>query len=322
MNELPTHWLSLIAVVFLLGLKHGLDPDHLAAIDGLARFNAQRRPRLSRWTGLLFSAGHGVVVTSVAILVATVATEWHPPQWLEHAGAWTSIAFLALLGVANLSAVARTPRGEVVRAAGIRSRLFERLTRAEHPVLIAAVGAAFAISFDTLSQAVLFSITGSNLAGWLFAAMLGLVFTGGMVATDALNGLWVSHLVRRADARAAAASRLMSLAIGFASLAIAALAAARHVLPGLDAQVEAWGVALSAAVVVVVAASYAAASVRSMTERKNVSPSTPDRIAEGVSGPKPGSVACSGCGMRPTTLPRSFVRPAMSLSEPFGLTST
>ena len=259
MAELPTHWLSLIAVVFLLGLKHGLDPDHLAAIDGLTRFNAQRKPRLSRWSGLLFSAGHGVVVTVVSIAVATVASQWRAPEWLEHAGTWISIAFLTLLGVANLAALARTPRGEVVRATGVRSRLFERLTRAEHPVLIAAVGAAFAISFDTISQAVLFSITGSNLAGWLFAALLGVVFTGGMIATDALNGLWVSHLVRRADARAAAASRLMSLAIGFTSLAIAALAAARHLLPGLDAQVEAWGVALSAAVALTVACGYAVA---------------------------------------------------------------
>jgi high-affinity nickel-transport protein len=136
-------------------------------------------------------------------------------------------------------------------------RLFERLTRAEHPVLVAAVGAAFAISFDTISQAVLFSVTGSNLAGWLFAALLGLVFTAGMMATDALNGLWVSHLVRSADRRAAAASRLMSLAIALTSLAIAALAAARHVMPSLDAQVEAWGVAVSAGVVIAVGASYA-----------------------------------------------------------------
>ena len=259
MSELPTHWLSLVAVVFLLGLKHGLDPDHLAAIDGLTRFNAQRRPRLSRWSGLLFSAGHGVVVTLVAIAVATVATEWHAPHWLEHAGAWVSIAVLTLLGAANLAAVLRTPRGEVVRAAGLRSRFFECLTHAEHPVLIAAVGAAFAISFDTLSQAVLFSITGSNLAGWLFAALLGLIFTGGMIAIDALNGLWVSHLVRRADARAAAASRLMSAAIGFTSLAIAALAVTRQALPRLDASVEAWGLALSAAVVVAVAGAYAGA---------------------------------------------------------------
>src|SRR5437868_3046181 len=99
MQTLPTHWLSLVAVVFLLGLKHGLDPDHLAAIDGLTRFNAVSRPRLSRWSGLLFSAGHGVVVTAIAVAVATVASEWRAPVWLEDAGAWISIAFLTLLGV-------------------------------------------------------------------------------------------------------------------------------------------------------------------------------------------------------------------------------
>jgi high-affinity nickel-transport protein len=137
--------------------------------------------------------------------------------------------------------------------------VFERLTRAEHPVLIAAVGAAFAVSFDTLSQAVLFSITGSHVAGWIFAAALGLVFTAGMMATDALNGLWVAHLVRRADARAAAASRVMSFAIALVSLAIAALAAARTALPALDEHLASWGTALGVAVVVTVAAAYAVA---------------------------------------------------------------
>ena len=259
MSELPTHWLSLVGVVFLLGLKHGLDPDHLAAIDGLTRYNAGRRPRLSRWSGLLFSGGHGVVVTSVAIAVATIATEWRAPQWLEDAGTWISIAFLTVLGVANLLAVVRTPKDEVVRAVGLRSRFFARLTRAEHPVLIAAVGAAFALSFDTISQAVLFSITGSHLAGWIFAAGLGIVFTLGMMATDALNGLWVSRLVARADERAAAASRVMSFAVAFASLAIAALAAARRFSPELDARLDGWSFALSVAVVALVAVAYAMA---------------------------------------------------------------
>lgn len=259
MESLPAHWLSLVAVVFLLGLKHGLDPDHLAAIDGLTRFNAARRPRLARWSGLLFSLGHGLVVTVVAIAVATVATEWRAPEWLEDTGVWISIAFLALLGAANLAALARTPRGEVVRPVGLRSRAFARLTRAEHPVLIAAVGAAFALSFDTLSQAVVFSVSGSHLAGWLFAGALGLVFTAGMASTDALNGLWVSRLARSADRRAAAASRVMSLAIGTISLAIAALAAARHMLPALDASLEGWGAAMSFAVAGTVLGAYAVA---------------------------------------------------------------
>jgi high-affinity nickel-transport protein len=260
MHSLPAHWLPLVAVVFLLGVKHGLDADHLAAIDGLARFNASRRPRLARWSGLLFSLGHGAVVTAVAAGVATLAAGWSVPPWLEAAGAGISIGFLALLGVANLAAALRAPAGEVVLPVGLRSRLFARLARVEHPVLIAAVGAAFALSFDTLSQAVLFSATGSHLAGWLFAAALGLVFTAGMATTDALNGLWVSALVRASDARAAAASRVMSLAVGFASIAIAVLAAARSLVPGVDEGMEAWGLALSGAVAAVVVAGYAAAT--------------------------------------------------------------
>ena len=256
MATLPGHWLALMGVVFVLGLRHGLDPDHLAAIDGLTRFNAARHPRLSRWSGLLFSAGHGVVVTFVAVAVATVASQWKVPGWLEDTGAWISILFLALLGAANLAAAWRTPRGEPVRVAGVRSRLFERLMRVEHPVLIAAVGAAFAISFDTISQAVLFSLTGADVAGWIFAATLGLVFTAGMMATDSLNGLWVSRLVASADRRAAIASRAMSVAVGIASLGNAALALARRTSPALDAAAEPWGMVLGIAVIASMALAY------------------------------------------------------------------
>src|SRR5258705_9044535 len=263
METLPAHWLSLVVVVFLLGLKHGLDPDHLAAIDGLTRFNAANRPRLSRWSGLLFSAGHGLVVTAIAVAVATVAAEWHAPAWLEDAGAWISIAFLTLLGVANLASVLRAPRGAPVRPVGFGGRLFTRLLhsrrlgplmRVEHPVLVAAVGAAFALSFDTISQAVLFSITGSNIAGWLFAASLGLVFTAGMMATDALNGLWVSRMLERSAAQQAAASRVMGAAIGVVALAIAAAGAWRHA--SQSDPLESWGIALGIAVMASVAAAY------------------------------------------------------------------
>jgi high-affinity nickel-transport protein len=259
-TSLPTHWLSLSAVVLLLGLKHGLDPDHIAAIDGLTRFNAVNRPRLSRWAGLLFSAGHGMVVTAVALTVATVAAGWQAPGWLEDAGTLISIAVLTLLGVANLSAVVRAPRGESIQPVGLRGRLFGRLVRAEHPVLVAAVGAAFALSFDTISQAVLFSVTGASLAGWMFAATLGLVFTAGMMATDALNGWWVSRMLERSSAQRAVASRVMGAAIGSAALAIAATGAWRYVSPLRD-QAEPWGMALGIALMGAIAAAYALSQV-------------------------------------------------------------
>jgi high-affinity nickel-transport protein len=238
--------LGLAALVFVLGLKHGLDPDHLVAIDGFTRSSR------SRWCGLFFSLGHGVVVTLVGVAVALVATEWQPPHWLEDTGAWISIGVLLALGVANLLAVLRARPGVPVPLVGLRGHwLSERLARASHPAVIAAVGAAFALSFDTISHALVFSMTGATLAGWFFAAVLGVVFTAGMALTDAVNGLFVARLVAGADERAAAASRCMSIAIAALCLGLAAFSLAKYP-PGLAPL-------LSAASVAVVILAYVAA---------------------------------------------------------------
>ncbi len=96
-------WVALAALAFTLGLKHGLDADHLATIDGLTRFNARARPAMARWCGALFSLGHGAVVVVVAVTVGTVARQWEVPAWAGDLGAWISIAFLLALGLLNLT---------------------------------------------------------------------------------------------------------------------------------------------------------------------------------------------------------------------------
>lgn len=210
------------ALVFVLGLKHGLDPDHLVAIDGLTRSSR------SRWTGLFFSLGHGIVVTIVGVVLALAAADWQPPSWLEDVGAAVSICILLALGAANLAMSLRTPHAARVQPVALRGRWFvERLGGASHPIVVAAIGAAFAISFDTLSHALLFSASGATAAGWLVAAVLGLVFTSGMVLTDALNGWWVARMMGSSDARAARASRIMSVTVAVLCFAIAAVALAK-----------------------------------------------------------------------------------------------
>jgi high-affinity nickel-transport protein len=216
MSGLPADGFGLAALVFLLGLRHGFDPDHLVAIDGLARCS---RNDARRWCGLYFSLGHGVVVTLVGLAVAVAATEWQPPGWLRELGAWISIGVLTTLGLANLIMLLRTARDRPVPLVGVRSRWFAaHLERNSHPVFIASIGAAFALSFDTVTHALAFSLTGAALAGWLFATLLGLVFTLGMVLVDALNGLWVARL---------RGSRILSATIGLLCLAIAASALAQ-----------------------------------------------------------------------------------------------
>src|SRR5260364_306677 len=58
--DLQTTWVAL-SLAFALGARHGLDPDHLIAIDNLTRYNASRRPLLARWCGFFLCDGsrHG-----------------------------------------------------------------------------------------------------------------------------------------------------------------------------------------------------------------------------------------------------------------------
>ena len=79
MDSLPTDWLSLLILTFVLGLKHGFDADHLATIDGLTRYNARYRPGLARYCGSLFSLGHGAVVVGIALGTTLLAGQWVVP---------------------------------------------------------------------------------------------------------------------------------------------------------------------------------------------------------------------------------------------------
>lgn len=258
-SHLPHDLAGLALMVFLLGLRHGMDPDHLATIDGLARYNAQNRPRLARWSGCFFSLGHGAVVTLVAGFVAATLHDGAAPEWLGRFGAWVSIVFLLALGFLNLAAVLRTPADRVVRLTGFRGRWLGRVAETGHPAVIAMIGAAFALSFDTVSQAALFSLTGVHLAGWPFSIALGLVFTLGMTMTDGINGAWVARMVARADRRARMASRAMGLAIALLGIGIAILGMARLLSKEAAAALAGTELLAGFGVAVIVATSFAVA---------------------------------------------------------------
>jgi high-affinity nickel-transport protein len=255
-SHLPQEFWALAMVVLLLGMRHGFDADHLAAIDGLTRFNSRERPQLARRAGALFSLGHGLVVAAVALLVSTLASSWQVPQWLEATGAWVSISVLTLLALFNLLALRRTPDHEVSQLVGWRSGLFARALRAQQPWTVTAVGVLFAFSFDTMSQAALFALVGSKFGGWLAALTLAGLFIGGMLLTDGLNGLWIAGLIRRADHRAVLASRIMTLAVSGASLLTAAVGVAAQCSPHVGGWLEGRAWWLSVGIVAVMATSF------------------------------------------------------------------
>ncbi len=259
MSVPSSDWPSLLILTFVLGMKHGFDADHLATIDGLTRFNARARPRMARYCGMLFSLGHGAVVVGIALGISVIAGQWAVPEWFGVLGALVSIAFLVALGSLNLAAVLRAGPQEVVQPVGLKGRLLGGLGQASQPLLVAVVGALFALSFDTLSQAAFFALTATQFGGWQHALVLGLLFTVGMLLSDGINGLWIARLIARADQVALVASRVMGLVVSGVSLLVAGFGVAKLLSPAVDAWSEGKELIFGFALVAIIAISFVAA---------------------------------------------------------------
>lgn len=260
MHDFPTDWSALCALVFLLGMRHGFDADHLATIDGLTRLNTLQRRPFARQCGALFSLGHGAVVLAIAAGVGLLSEHWDPPAWLDAFGAWLSIGFLLVIAAVNLRAAWAAAPGEPVSLVGLKGPMMERwlgrFSQATSRPGVAGVGALFALSFDTVSQSALFAATAAQYGGLLQALTLGLLFLLGMLATDGLNGWCIAHLIQRADQTAVVASRIMSVAVSGVSLVVALLGIARQVAPMVEAWTEGKEMAFGTVVLGVVIGSF------------------------------------------------------------------
>ena len=226
-------WPSLCAISVSLGLRHGFDADHLTVIDGLVRRNAASRPRLARTAGILFSLGHGTVVIVAASATLVMASRWNAPPWLGPVGMLISATVLLSLAALNLHAVLASPQNVTVTPVGLRSKLIGRVFTSDRPITIAALGALFAISADTLAQAAALGLAASQYGGIREAAMVAGCFVAGMVLASGINGYWMSRLIRMADRRAAIASRVMTGAVGLMSLTVAFLILTKLFSPDL-----------------------------------------------------------------------------------------
>lgn len=233
-HSLPNDTWGLALVVLLLGIRHGFDADHLAAIDSLTRLDRDPRSRRARAAGALFSIGHGMVVIPIAVAASLMSQAIRLPAWLASLGAWTSIALLTALALLNVASVIRAPVHEHARLVGWRSNLFAPLLRISRGWSALGVGALFAVSFDTVSQALLFALLASRYGGWPVALACAALFVIGMLLTDGLNGLWLARLLSRADHRARFASRVLALTVAAVGLLTAGLGALTQLSPGFE----------------------------------------------------------------------------------------
>jgi nickel/cobalt transporter (NiCoT) family protein len=174
---------SALLIALALGMRHGTDPDHLTAIDGLSRI----RPRATN--GLFFALGHGVVVTLLAVGVGSMLADH-----VAFLGPWA----LILIGVINLWRVFRPAHAPHAIPRPLIAQPF-------------LLGMLLAAGFETASQFTALILT-NRLNPWL----VGSAFTLGMVVVDGLDGYLAAStqcLATAGSASAAAAARSLGVLV-------------------------------------------------------------------------------------------------------------
>ncbi len=204
-------------IAYTLGLRHGVDADHIAAIDNTTRKLLQEGKR-PLTVGSWFSLGHSTVVVGliVALVVATRLVEGQVGA-LQSVGSvvgtLVSGAFLWIIGAINIVIaldVYRIFRGlrqgsydekaleEQLSQRGFLNRYFGRLFRlVKRPREIYPIGVLFGLGFDTATE--IFVIAATVSLGFASSIPLAvilvfpLLFTAGMVLVDTTDGIMMRY---------------------------------------------------------------------------------------------------------------------------------
>jgi nickel/cobalt transporter (NiCoT) family protein len=203
------------AISYIYGLRHGVDADHIAAIDNTTRklLQEEKRPLT---VGTWFALGHSTIV--LGMIVALVLAE----QWVTRAipilrsggaivGTLVSGVFLFIIAVVNLVItveVYRIFRGlrsgrfraeelehQLLRR-GFMNRYFGRLFRlVDRPRDIYPIGVLFGLGFDTATEVAIIAIALTVAANVpLYVTLVfPLLFLCGMVLVDTMDGLTMRY---------------------------------------------------------------------------------------------------------------------------------
>lgn len=192
-----------LVLMFVLGLRHGLDPDHIACIDGLTWRALNHDHHHAPWIGTLFAIGHGLLVTAIAAGVSQLTKTITVPDGVVLVFDWIPTALLLLVGTLNLKLLLQSSNS--FQPTGWKLKLIPaRLRNHSSPWAVVAIGVLFATVFDTATQASAWGYVASNKGGGLLAAVAaGLMFTAGMVITDTLDGRLICRVSRSSQAATA-----------------------------------------------------------------------------------------------------------------------
>ncbi len=203
---------GLAITAYILGVRHGFDADHIAAIDNTTRklLNDGKRPLT---VGTWFSLGHSTIVCGM-IVGLVVVTEFIQQQYNTFAtvgavlGTLISGVFLFIIGIVNVIIVLEVYRmfrgvrdrkldqkalDEQMNKRGFLNRIFGRFFRVvTEPWQIYPIGVLFGLGFDTATEVLIIGlavvVAGSGAIPIWAVLILPLLFTCGMVLSDTTDG--------------------------------------------------------------------------------------------------------------------------------------
>jgi nickel/cobalt transporter (NiCoT) family protein len=205
--------LGLAPVAYGFGLRHAVDPDHIAAIDNTTRKLMQdgKRPV---GVGFFFSLGHSSVVFALSVLIALSAA--YVKQNLPHMqsvggviGTSVSGGFLLIIAIVNLVVLIdiyktwrSVARGgsyddqtleEYLSNRGLLARLFRPMLKVVGKSWhMYPIGVLFGLGFDTASEVGILGMSATAGAGGMpvwFILLLPLLFVAGMSLIDTTDGI-------------------------------------------------------------------------------------------------------------------------------------
>lgn len=218
---IDTSWafiLLSVPTMLILGMRHGVDIDHITAIDNLVRLhNATKKSRL---VGIGFSSGHMLSVLAEMVLIIYVVGGLVSTGNLQFWGGIVGAVALGVIGGINIYAIKKWGKsGSAILATKILKR-----TGMLGPVGSSLVtGLVFGLGFDTATQisAISLSAVASATTGIQTALILSGFFALGMIPVDTLN----SVLLRSAFSRIFNTNsfRYMAYALSGAAVSVASL---------------------------------------------------------------------------------------------------
>jgi high-affinity nickel-transport protein len=192
-------------LAYMLGLRHAVDADHIAAIDNVTRKLMQQGQKPAG-VGLYFSLGHSTVVALACAVIALMSVGLRARfAGLRDIGSLfgtgVSASFLLIIALANIVTLVSVwralRRGGVDAPANLPGGLLTRILKPMMAVIsrprhMYPLGFLFGLGFDTASEIGLLGISASQASHavplWTIMVFPAL-FTAGMSLIDTTDGL-------------------------------------------------------------------------------------------------------------------------------------